>query len=369
MEIIITANEANQRLDRFLRKIFKPHSEISLWEIYAWIRNGTVIVNRTKKPQNYTLEVGDTVIWHQDKTPYSFAFQNLEASASDTTATDSNQTATAWNQTNSNQIDWGQTTHTSQTSHTLHNTASPKLPPLKTIEAMIIDQDDNRIAFNKPADMVMHPTQAQQWASIHEIMQYYLDKTHDLWSSPTFSPQFCYRLDKDTSWVVIAAKNYEALQFLTQHIRERKVKKEYFCVVTWHLHEATTITAPLREWYDPKFRKGKSFIDHAEGKNAESTLIPEQWWNHHELWPITLVRVGIKTWRMHQIRAHTASIGHPIIGDFMYGNPAANRIANKKLKLQRHLLHAYSYWFFDRFVHKKLYFQADLPQTFLQLFQ
>jgi 23S rRNA-/tRNA-specific pseudouridylate synthase len=103
---------------------------------------------------------------------------------------------------------------------------------LEDIEKMIVHEDDNRIVFNKPAGIVAHPSNKH----MNDLaMNDYLDKYCQLkdihTDSETFKPSFGYRLDKDTSGVLIAAKNYDALQYLNKIIRDREIDKEYMTIV------------------------------------------------------------------------------------------------------------------------------------------
>ncbi len=102
---------------------------------------------------------------------------------------------------------------------------------LDKISPMIIYEDDNWIVFNKPAGVVAHPSN-QHVTDIS--MNDYLDKycqLKEIETSDTFKPSFGYRLDKDTSGVLIAAKNYDSLQYINQIIRDREIDKEYMTVV------------------------------------------------------------------------------------------------------------------------------------------
>lgn len=102
---------------------------------------------------------------------------------------------------------------------------------LEQIQKMILYEDNNWLVFNKPAGIVMHGGNKQENVlAMHDYLKRYTSLT-GIEVNETFSPQFCYRLDKDTSGVLIAAKNYEALQYLNKLIRERKLQKQYLTVV------------------------------------------------------------------------------------------------------------------------------------------
>lgn len=95
----------------------------------------------------------------------------------------------------------------------------------------------------------------------------------------------------------------------------------------------------------------------------------EKYFVHPLLGPISLLKVKIYTGRMHQIRVHVSNEGYPVLGDIIYGNPAANRILYKSLGINRQLLHCRKYSFLDPFKEKKVTFEAPLPADFQKILQ
>ncbi len=329
MKHIVAANEADQRFDRFCRKYFKNHADITLGDIFSRIRKWAIKVNWRKQKEKYRLQKWDEIVWDDSR--------ETEKSA-------------------------------------LHSTASKKKKiarlPIEEIQKHIIHEDDQRLVFNKPAWIVLHPWQKHlNDVTMHDMLQSYLKQTNWAVWTETFSPQFCFRLDKDTSWVLIAAKTYQALQHLNTIIRERKVSKQYYTILVWELKKKTIVDQPLFTWFDKKMWRWKTFVNREPWKWKESlsTYFPEQTVTHKILWPITMTRVIIKTWRMHQIRVHAAYLWNPVVGDIMYGNPVINRKAVKKLAIKRQLLHSHTYWFFDPFHDKQVEFTARLPDSFNEL--
>lgn len=327
MNITITDSEADQRFDRFLRKYFKPHRDVKLSDIYAWIRHGDIKLNGKKSPENKRIQAWD-IISRSENTVSLTSPQSATSSKS--------QKITSFS--------------------------------LKKIRWLIIFEDTHRIRRNKPADMVTHPgNKHTNDITLHDLMQSYLQQTNQKVDSPTFNPSFCFRLDKDTSWIIISAKTYEALQYLNEAIRERNVNKSYLAIVAWDAPQKWEIDSPLFVWFDKKSGKSKSFINYEKGKDSRTTFhklrtISAQWIGH-----ISLLEVNIETGRMHQIRVHLASQWLPIIGDLMYGNPAINRLAKKHFGVTRQLLHSYSYWFLDPFQNNYLKHTAPTPSIFEQV--
>ncbi len=328
MNIVIWPNEADQRFDRFLRKYYKPHVEIKLGDIFSWIRKGAIKVNGRKAKEEYRLKEKDIITWDEKIT--------TEKSAANMTVSKKQKVA----------------------SHSLEK-----------IKALLIYEDDNRLVWNKPAGVVVHPGDKHTGdISLHDMMLSYLQQTGQRVGSVTFKPAFCFRIDKDTSGLIISAKTYEALQWLNEQIRDRKVTKFYRAIVEWIFPKEKTMDAPLFKWYDSKSWKGKTFINDEKGVEAKTVAKLIQSVQHKDLWPISLLNVQIHTWRMHQIRIHTADAGYPVVGDLTYGNAPLNRIATKKCWITRQLLHSYTYWFFDTFANKEVSWTAPLPDDFTALF-
>lgn len=175
MDITIDSNQSNQRLDRFLRKYCKPYPSITLSTIFAWLRKGIVKVNGAKKKENFRLNEGDVITINVER-----ATELSEESRSRSTKA------------------------TFQTKNQQKQTID-----IEDIRAMIIYEDKNWLVLNKPAGIVMHGGNKQENSlSMYDYLKRYAELTN-IESNETFSPQFCYRLDKDTSGVLIAAKTYE----------------------------------------------------------------------------------------------------------------------------------------------------------------
>lgn len=330
MEVTINEHNANQRCDRFLRKYCKIYPDIRLSDIYSRIRKKQVLVNNKKVAEDYRLSIWDVVSFDD---------------------------ALLWKKDMSLLI-------------------SPKERKLKKltldeITPRILYEDNHRLVFNKPADTVIHPSN-QHWNDLcmNDYLERYL-KTTWAWTKEQqeswFIPSFWYRLDKDTSWVLIAAKTYEALQYLNETIRERNIEKEYFTFVVWEFPQYKKIDKPLEKSYDPKFDRAHVKINSKDWVEAVTECWKEKIIYHPVLWQISLVKVKIHTWRMHQIRVHLSDAGYPVLWDIVYGNPVVNRKLYKQLNINRQLLHCSMYSYKDIGSWKTLRFVAPLPEDFQSL--
>lgn len=329
MKIIeIDQQSADQRFDRFLRKYYKHTPEISLGDIFSWIRKGSIKVNKRKAKQDYRLQVWDII------------------TRDDAVSTDKK-----------------------ASQHTRKKDKKVWDLSVERLSNMILYEDENRIFWNKPAHVLIHPGDKHNTdITMHDMMCQYLQLSWQRNATETYSPSFAYRLDKNTSGIVVSAKNYEALKYINQLIRTRQVKKKYTTVLLGECPSHLEISEPIFVWYNRSTWRSQSFINTEKWKDSHTILDLMQTSSDDILGIRSLVDVTLITWRMHQIRVHCAHHKLPVLGDLEYWNPAANRVANKNFQISRQLLHASSYWFFDKFAHKNLKIQSPLPAEFWILF-
>ncbi len=324
MEIIIQKDASDQRFDRFLRKRFKKYPQVRLADIYTIIRRWLVKVNNKKVKEQYRLLEGDVVtiddkihMWTEDLTLLL-----------------------------------------SQKERKLEKVDIQKL------KQQILYEDDYRIVFDKLPGIPMHPWN-KQWNTLS--MNDYLEKYTESYITDTFKPSFGYRLDKDTSWVLIGAKTYEALQYINTIVRERNIDKWYLTIVVGKFPKHMSIDKPLTKSYDKKFDRSHVKIDFREWLESKTECRLEKSFAHPLLGQLSLVRVKIHTWRMHQIRVHLSHEWYPVLGDIVYGNPSANRILYKSLHINRQLLHCRKYSFFDEIQETQMLFESPIPNDFDQV--
>ncbi len=187
----------------------------------------------------------------------------------------------------------------------------------------IIYQDDNVIVVDKPAGLIAHPTDANP--TEESMAGAFFDQITD--DNP-LRPGIVHRLDRDTSGVMILARNPETKKFLQEQFRNRKVSKHYTALVQGHLkQDQARIELPLQK----SQRQPNTMVVHPGGRPAitEYKVMAQ----YHK---VSLVDVSIHTGRTHQIRAHFAHLGHPVIGDTVYGRDTRPK------GLNRQFLHANS---------------------------
>lgn len=171
-------------------------------------------------------------------------------------------------------------------------------------------------------------------------------------------------MDKGTSGVLIAAKTHDAIQYINEIIREREIKKFYLALVVGKTPATLYMDQALEKTFNTEFKRGQTVVSHHEGKESITEATCERSFVHPILGPLSLLRVTIHTGRMHQIRAHLAAEGFPVLGDLIYGNPKINRILLKTMKIKELFLHCWEYNFMDIFSKARREFIAPVPTRF-----
>ncbi|PKM50220.1 MAG: RNA pseudouridine synthase [Firmicutes bacterium HGW-Firmicutes-7] len=197
----------------------------------------------------------------------------------------------------------------------------------------VIYEDENLLICNKPVGLLSQPDGKSE--SLVQQVESYLNIKES-----SFKPGICNRLDRNTSGIIIAGKNIKALQVINDSISKRNIDKDYLTIVKGIILTENTIEGYL--YKNESTNKVTINKDPSKGDFIRTIYRPIK-----DNGAYTLLEVKIITGKSHQIRAHLQSIGHPIIGDYKYGDMTVNRFFSRRFNLNNQLLHAYKYTFLD----------------------
>lgn len=219
----------------------------------------------------------------------------------------------------------------------------------------ILYEDEDVLIINKPKGMVVHPSVGHYTHTVVNAVMFHC-KDHLSGINGVMRPGIVHRIDMDTTGAIVICKNDMSHQSLADQLKEHSITRKYRALVHGNLKEDEgMVEGPIGR--HPTDRK-KMAINHKNGKPAVTHYkVLERFGSY------TFIECQLETGRTHQIRVHMASIGHPLLGDELYGNP--KNLAMKGLQGQT--LHAMIIGFVHPSTHEYMEFEAPLPEYFQNL--
>ena len=318
-EVDVSAGQAGQRLDRYLQRIL-PNAGTGF--LYRMLRKKNITLNGARAQGIEKLAQGDKIrFYFSDETYAKFAGWEGSCKGAPSSGGDCAGSASA-------------SCHGGAGAGERIREYRTAYQRLKQIG--VVYEDSHIILLNKPAGVLTQKA-AEGDLSLNEWMiGYLLHKNPALEKELRgFCPSVCNRLDRNTSGLVLCGKSVAGLQFLSGCIRERTIRKFYRTICAGDLEHPALVSGYLiKDSAKNRVRVTKEKC--AGGEYIETAYRPVSRKNGY-----TLLEVELVTGKPHQIRAHLAGLGHPVIGDFKYGEAALNGRLRKEYGLQNQLLHAF----------------------------
>ncbi|MGP4059739.1 RluA family pseudouridine synthase [Halobacillus sp. H74] len=286
---VVTENDQSKRIDKLLTEVI-PDSSRS--QIQGWLRDHVVLVDGKAVKSNYKVQPEDTITW-----------------------------------------------------------AVPEPEPMdilpEKVDLHIVYEDEDVIVVNKPSGMVIHPSAGHHSGTLVNALLYHCTDLSGI--NGVERPGIVHRIDKDTSGLIMVAKNDRAHKSLAEQLSKKTVERKYEAIVHGEIHhEYGTIEAPIGR--DTKDRQKMAVVDGGRDAVTHFRVL-------RHFTDFTLVECTLETGRTHQIRVHMRYISHPLAGDPKYG-------PRKTLDLNGQALHAKSLGFEHPRTGEWKKFEVEPPQDF-----
>ncbi len=223
----------------------------------------------------------------------------------------------------------------------------------------VVYEDGDIIVVNKPKGMVVHPAAGNQNGTLVNALLYHC-KDSLSGVGGVVRPGIVHRIDKDTGGLLVVAKNDAAHLYLAQRIKSHEVRRIYYAIVLGNFKEDSgTVDAPIGR--HPVDRKKMAVIRSAEKHSREAVT---HWSVIERFGQFALIRCELETGRTHQIRVHMASIGHPLLGDKVYGGDGTQFEAKHRALIDGQCLFAARLMLTHPRTGEEMTFDAPLPEYF-----
>lgn len=302
--VTIGKNQSGQRLDKFLHR-FMPDAGNGF--LYKMLRKKNITLNGHRAEGSEILAQGDTLSFFFSEETYR-KFTGL--------------------------------------SPVPETQVSVKEPPVQEYlqafhtlkDIRVLYEDEDILIADKPAGILSQKAASSDLSLNEWLIGYLLEVSHfPREELRTFKPSVCNRLDRNTSGLVLCGKSLRGSQYLSWCIRGRSIRKFYRTICVGNIDTEMTV----RGYLNKDTARNKVTVSSHAAPGSESDFIETRFRPLKSTGAYTLLEVELITGKTHQIRAHLASIGHPLIGDHKYGNAKTNRYMKEQFGLSCQLLHAY----------------------------
>lgn len=351
--VTIGNNQAGQRLDKFLRK-FMPEAGSGF--LYKMLRKKNITLNGKRAEGSEILALGDMV-------SFFFSPETFAKMTGDTVIHNSGSVSSAGQPSANGSYRTSSPKYAADREKIAQNSGRDAAEYVRAYHALsdsgisVLYEDSNILIADKPAGVLSQKAENTD-ISLNEWLIGYLleEKSFPAEELHTFRPSVCNRLDRNTSGIVLCGKSLAGSQYLSSHIKDRSIQKFYRTICVGEIHGETTLRGYLeKDSVKNKVTVRETVKDAGTANTAGITNTAGKPYHpeHHQdyietTWrPLavshgyTLLDVHLVTGKTHQIRAHLASVGHPLIGDHKYGDRRVNLFMKDKFGLQYQLLHAY----------------------------
>ena len=308
-KIEVKENDVNKRLDNFIAKCYPNLLKVLINKL---IRTKKIKVNQKKVENNYRLQINDEINFYVNEDTLN----------------------------NKN--------------HLIYQKYEPKLSFMNASNDLeVIYEDQNLLIVNKPAGILSHSSHANEYNAIIDQIKKYLYKKneYDLENENTFAPALSNRLDRNTSGLVIASKNYLTLKRINEAIKNKEIKKFYYTYVYGKFEQKEGI---LKHYLKKDEKNNIALVFDKKEPNTKIAILKYKVIAYYPTDDISMLEIELLTGRFHQIRAQLSYINHPLVGDGKYYFSSKHNY--KKQNFKNQILVAY-----------KLLFEKSLANYFFHI--